>query len=135
MWLRFAAISSLKWIANILAIILLSTYVIPGSWSGYVRAIPLWFLSFVVAFVFAEWALYWVHPGRLEIIRLLSAWLVLSLSYQVLYGYISLGNVYSVIYSFDIYAQFILEVCAVLLAAYALRRHKILSLLDEGLAE
>ncbi len=135
MWFRFVTIISLKWSANILAVILLSTHVIPSAWSGYVRAIPLWFVSFVVAWIFSEWALRRVQPGRQEVALLLILWLMLSLSYQLLYGYISLGNVYSVINSLEMYIQFVLEICAVLLAAYAVRRRKVLSALGEGLAE
>lgn len=132
-WFRFIAIISLKWIANILSVIILSFYVIPQEWQGYTRAALFWFLSFVIAFVFAEWAMRRLLPGRRVVVLLLSLWLFLSLLYQMLYGYVSLENVYAVLNSFDTYIQFLLESIALVLAARSVRQQKLAQVAGEGM--
>lgn len=133
MWLRFLAISFLKWMALNFLSILFFEYIAPSSWHGFVLAIPIWILSFAVAFGFAEWAFKTKFPERKTIATLLVIWMIVSYTLHILQAQFLMGSALFVINSIDIYVQYLLEILAILLAARTTKKRKILSLLGEGM--
>jgi hypothetical protein len=135
MWLRYLIVSFFKWLVNLFAVSLLFMYVLPSTWGGYALSFPAWIVSFIVAFACAELAFGKELPGKRETLRLLAVWMVVSLTLQILYAWFFFGTVSPVVRSLDVYVQYVLEIFAIVLAAYLTRRRKIKWELGEGMED
>jgi hypothetical protein len=135
LWLRYLGISFLKWVVTYAATALLIVYVLPKNLSGYGLAAFAWLVAFGISFACAEWAFSIQIPGKRETAMLVAIWMVVTLSLFILYFWYFFGTVSPFIYSVDTYIQLLLELLAILLAAYLTRRRKIKAAFGEGLAE
>ncbi len=126
-------IASLKWFTLHVLTAFLIKFILPESWHGFWISVPVWILAFAVAFGFAEWAFKLNIPDKKTMTALLIVWMIVSLTLQILQAQFILGSVLFVINSIDIYAQYILEILAIFLAARAVRKRKINSILGEGM--
>lgn len=133
--MRYLVISFCKFVAHFMLTSLFMLYVLPRTWHGYAVSVPMWFVSFVIAFVFAELAFKTKMPGKNETALLLGIWMVVSLTLQIFLVVYLLGTVMPLINSFDVYIQYMLEALAILMSAYLTRRRKIKATFGEGLSE
>ena len=130
---RYIGISIVKWIAVFTAISVLTTYVANGL-TGYVLALPVWALAFAMAYGFAYWALHPTMPGKRELTRLILIWMVVTIVLEVYYELLTIGQVVFILYSPDLYVQYLLEIIAIFFAARTIRRKKFRSAAGEGLS-
>ena len=135
MWLRFAWISFVGWVVNLLLIMLVLRFVLPQTLPGSVLAILPWIISFIVAFIVSDWAFSQTIPGRHETTIFTILWIVIGFTLFLVYGAFLLGDVRFIANSPDIYVTFVCEIAGILLASFATRRRKIKETLGEGLAE
>lgn len=133
LWPRYLGISVLKWISVFAAIVIFSAYVAPASWKGFFLAVPIWILAFALAYLFAFWALHVKIPGRRELITLIAIWMGVTIILQVSYEIFTIGRPVFIIYSLDLYVQYLLEVIAILLAGRQVRAYRMKHALSEGL--
>lgn len=134
MWLRYLGFSFLKWLVNLFVLSLLF-YALPHTWGGFILAVPAWIVSFIIAFAFAELAFGKELPGKRETVSLLVVWMLVSFTMQLLYSWFFLGTVAPVIISIDTYVQYVLEILAIVMAAYITRRRRIRFELGEGMED
>ncbi|MBI5655191.1 hypothetical protein HZC53_06095 [Candidatus Uhrbacteria bacterium] len=121
MWLRFAAISALKWIVQNFLTILVLLYLIPNSWHGYTVAAPVWVLTVVVSAAFAYWALHIKRPSWKNVILLAVIWFVISLFFQTIFEFIFLGRLFFILRSLELLLIFLLEILTIFGMGWYLR--------------
>jgi len=134
-WLRYLGVSFLKWVAVYAAVALVTQTIVPKTVSGYALAAVAWLVAFMVSFGFAEWAFITQIPGKQETVSLICIWMTVTLTIFIFYFWYFFGTVKPFLYSIDTYVQLLLELLAILLAAYLTRRRKIKATFGEGLAE
>lgn len=130
---RFLSIVFLKWVANLLAVVVLLRFVIPGGWHGFLKAGPIWIASFVIAFLFAEWAFQKQLPSKRDLIRLIVVWVVVSYSLDIIGSVMVFDTPRVAMYGTDLHVTMLFEIAAILAAAYVTRRRKIEKTLGEGM--
>ncbi|MFH1620946.1 MAG: hypothetical protein ABIB04_02575 [Patescibacteria group bacterium] len=135
MFLRFLAIATLKWFTLHFLSALLIVFVLPASWQGFELSIPVWILSFAVAFGFAEWAFKLKIPDKKTISYFLIIWIIASFTLQILQAQFIMGSALYAINSIDMYVQYLLEIAAILLAARATTIRKFHSVMSEGMED
>ena len=133
MWLRFISISALKWVVMNCVIVLVSLYLIPRTWHGYAIIIPMWLITFACAFGFATWALSKRLPSWRDLGWLVVIWLVVSLILQNVYEQLLFGYALWFLRSLDLLLGFVIEILAIVLAFYFVRRNKIKASLPKGM--
>lgn len=133
MWPRFIGFSVLNWITNIILVMVLLRFAVPGTFRGFALAAVPWVVSFVLAFFFAELAFHTKLPGRRETMTLIVIWLIVGYSFHLLYALVVFQNVLVVLQSPDLHLTYVFEVAAILLAGYVIRRRKIKATLGEGM--
>lgn len=121
MWLRFAAISALKWIVQNFFMILVMLYLIPNTWHGYAVAAPVWVVTVIVSAVFAYWALHLKRPTWKKVVLLAVIWFVVSLFFQTIFEFIFLGRLFFIIRSFELLLNFLLEILTIFGMGWYLR--------------
>ena len=70
--LRYLGISIVKWVFVSSVSFLVLSWIAPLDLKGYVLALPLWALAFVLSFLFAVWAFHTHLPGKREAVS--EAW-------------------------------------------------------------
>ena len=135
MWPRFIGFSILNWITNIVVIMFLLQYVIPQSWNPNLIALGPWFVSFVIAFIYAELAFRKKLPGMREAVTLAAIWLVIGYTLHIFYAEYLFGTARVVLLSPDIHITYVCELAAIGLAATVTRRKRIEAALGEGLED
>lgn len=133
MWFRFLSIVSLKWVANVLAMLLLLRFLIPHAWTGFLKAAPIWVVSFVIAFLFAEWALATRLPNTKNLFQLILTWIVVSYLLNILGSVFLFQTARVALYGTDLHLTSVMELLAILLAASVIRRRKLQAVLGEGM--
>lgn len=133
MMFRFLSIVLLKWTANLLAVVLLLRFVVPGGWHGFLKAGPIWIASFIIAFLFAEWAFQKQLPSKRDLIQLVVIWIVVSYSLDIVGSVMVFDTARVALYGTDLHITMLFEVGAILAAAYVTRRRKIEKTLGEGM--
>lgn len=129
MFLRFLIVSFIKFVASMLAIYILYSYVIPSSFSGVLAFIPTWLVMFVLAFVFALLAFGKKAPKRQDMLMLIAIWMTVTICGFLLYGLLLSPRGVRASVAPEILVQFVLEVLAIYLAAFRLRRQSVESIL------
>jgi len=133
MWLRFFLISLARWVVDIVLVGFLLRLVIPDTWSGLATAVPIWVVSFLLAFAIAEWAFRRHIPTKHDIALLIVLWLVVGYALDILLAYFLIGSALVVAKSTDRHMTYLFEIGAILLAAYVTRRRKLKETLGEGM--
>lgn len=131
MFLRFLIISVLRFITNILVIYVLYSFLLPSQMGETARLILTWLVLFITAFVFATWALAKKIPTRQQVLMLIAIWLAVSVSIFLIYGIFRSPRGAKVLIAPEILFQFVLEIGAILLAAFILKRRALKSELGE----
>lgn len=132
-WVRFIAISSVKWIANWFLVALFLVFVVPRSVQGYGLAACVWILSFIIAFIFARWAFGARMPDRRDTIALCAVWVVVMILFQSFWEFFQYGQLIFSFLTVDILGTIVVEVFAVVLASYVTRRHRLHATISEGM--
>ncbi len=133
MSVRLFSIVLLQWVTNLFAVLVLLQFVIPGSWQGNLKAVPIWLVSFLLAFLFAEWAFDKRLPERRDTIELILVWVVVSVTLNILGSVLVFKTARVALYGTDLHITMLFEIIAIVLAAHATRRRKILRALGEGM--
>lgn len=132
MTLRFLGISIAKWITLTAVLFGLVAYLIPQA-SGWMALVPMGFVTFAVAFGFAEWAFRADLPDRRAALALAGIWIATSVLLQVFMELWLFGRVWFLRYGVDIYGMYALELVAIFLAAFLTRRRRVMAVAGEGL--
>lgn len=131
-WVRFISIASLKWLANwFLVAIFLA--VVPRSIQGYGLAVCVWVLSFIIAFIFAQWAFSKRMPDRRDTIALCAVWAIVMIVFQSFWEFFQYGQLIFSFLSVDILGTIVFELIAVVLASSVTRRHRLRGAVGEGM--
>ncbi len=133
MWFRLFSIIFLKWIANALAVFVSLRFFIPHAWQGFLKAAPIWALSFVIAFVFAKWAFAARFPTRRDLFSLMAMWVVVSYTLNIFGSVLLFQTARVALYGTDLHLASAWELLAILLAALLVRRQKLRAALGEGM--
>jgi len=132
MWLRFAGISTLKWLAfNFLLSVLF--YFLPTFFFGIWIRIMMWVLAAVVAFIFAWWAFDKELPTFKDIVVLWALWAAVFFILQVIYDFVLFGQVMFIVAGPDIWIQLLIETLMVVMAALVIRKLKYRKVATEGM--
>ncbi|MFZ2804284.1 MAG: hypothetical protein WA001_03600 [Patescibacteria group bacterium] len=134
-WLRYLGIAFLDWVVTYVITGLVVHFIVPPTWTGYALSLVVWLIAFGVTFAFAEWAFRSRLPGKREMGVMLGIWMVVTVSLFILFFWYFLGTIGPFIYSVDSYVQLLLDIVAILLAGYLIRRRKIKEAFGEGLTE
>lgn len=133
MWLRYFFLSGLKWFVQYFVVSFLTIFAVPIGLSGYLLSVPLWLVTFFIAFIFAEWVYSNHLPNNKNTAILIVIWMAVSLMLYIFLAYFILGSINYVINSIDIYVQLLLEVIAILLATKMIRKNRLSKVLSEGM--
>lgn len=132
MWLKYLIISFLRFLAGFIGLIMLYRFVIPIGSSVILVTGAAWLLAFLLAFIFAVWGLGDKAPDRQVVFLFIGIWLAVNVSGHALYGIFLSSRGISAIVAPEILAQWILEVAAIYLAVYRLKRRSVAAILGEG---
>ncbi|MEK7115792.1 MAG: hypothetical protein AAB879_00165 [Patescibacteria group bacterium] len=132
---RLVSIVILKWVVNLFAVLALLRFVIPPAWHGNLKAAPIWLVSFILAFLFAEWAFARRLHGKRSTVECIVLWVVVSYTLNIFASVVTFATARVAIYGTDLHITTLSEIAAILLAAHATRRRKIEMSLGEGMAE
>jgi hypothetical protein len=133
MFLRTLGISIVKWIAVFFAVTVFTSYVAPKSLHGYWLALPIWVMVFAIAYGFAYWVFHIKIPSRRDLLLLIAIWMVVTICLEAFYEVMTIGQPVFLLYSPDIYVQYLLEIIAILVCAQRIRKEKMKSVSGEGL--
>ncbi|MDQ7814903.1 MAG: hypothetical protein RDU25_03825 [Patescibacteria group bacterium] len=132
MWLRFAGISTVKWLAfNFLLSVLF--FFLPTFFFGIWVRIMMWVLAALVAFIFAWWAFDKELPTLKDIVVLWALWVAIFFILQVIYDFVLFGQVMFIFAGFDIWIQLAIETLMVVTAALVIRKIKYKKVASEGM--
>ncbi len=132
MWLRFAGISTLKWLAfNFLLSMMF--YFLPTFPSLLSLRLTTSVLAAIVAFVFAWWAFDKELPTFKDILVLWALWVAIFFILQIIYDFVLFRQVLFLIAGPDIWIQVAVESAMVLVAALIIRRIKYKKVAAEGM--
>ena len=122
--LRRFFISLLHACVSVAVILSLSLLILPKV-TGLTLGIPIWIMQFVVAFLFGSWAFSKSVPDLKAALIFLWIWLPVNLGVDGLY--LSVAGVWSkdFVLPIDLIIQTLLEIFAILLASYKIRRAKL----------
>ena len=133
MWARYLGISLVKWIGIFFLTVMLTAYAAPAWLNGYWLSLPIWIIIFFAAYGFAYWALHIKLPVRRDVILLVVIWMAVTIVLEVSYEIMAVGQPVFILYSPDLYVQYLLEIIAILLAARVIRMRKLRSAAGEGM--
>lgn len=131
MWFRFFAISFLKFVVSTFGLFALYAWLLPASIKGGWLIAITWFITFLLAFLFAGWALLPTKPGSRHVLSLVFIWLLVTVCGFLVYGIFISDRGPWIVVSWEILVQIGLEIAAVLAAAYRVRHNKITAGLEE----
>ncbi|MFA5936155.1 MAG: hypothetical protein WC787_04885 [Patescibacteria group bacterium] len=132
MWLRYLVISFLNLVMGLLTLVILLAYILPTDSPSLLLQAVGWMIGFAFAFIFSHWAFSKKIPDRKDALMLVVFHIAFFLLIYALYGILISDRGVGVIVSLELVIQLVLEVIAILLAAYHLRRRKLQSMLGEG---
>ncbi|MFH1078280.1 MAG: hypothetical protein V1745_03315 [Patescibacteria group bacterium] len=132
MWFRFFLISFFKFLAS-MATIVVVIKILPDATPSVVILLLSWTIAFILAFVFASWALGTRLPIRKDIIMLVTIWLAIFATGFLTYGILLSVRGPRIIVSYEILVQLALEMGAMFLAVYSIRRRRFAAVLGEGM--
>ena len=132
MWFRYLRISLLNVLMSLLALVLLLAYVIPHTLPAVAYQLIGWVIAFLVALAFSYWAFSKKIPERKDAIVLTAFHVFSFLLIYCAYGFVFSDHGVGVIFTIDFVVQLALEILAIFLVAYQLRRTKLRSMLGEG---
>lgn len=112
--------------------VVLYRFLIPVNASVVVVTGSAWLLAFILAFVFAVWCLGGKVPERRSVFLLISIWLAVNVSGYALYGILFSFRGAAAIVAPEILVQWVLEIAAIYLAVYRLKRRSVAAILGEG---
>jgi len=121
MWFRYSAVAVLKWIAvNVLTIVMLFL-VLPKTWRGDMLAVPIWLMIFVVSAAFAYWALIKKVPGWKDMLKLMAAWLVVTMVLQNAFEYYVIGRAFFILRSLESLIAYGVEILGIIVGTIFVR--------------
>lgn len=132
MWLRFLLVSFLNIVMGLFAIIVVLTYAIPEGLPSVAYRLISWVVAFILTLLFTFWAFHKHIPQQKDAIVLTAFHVVLFLLVYGAYGSTFLDRGTAAIFSLDFIVQLLVEVLAIQLIAYRMRRTKLQSMLGEG---
>lgn len=132
MWFRFLVVSFLKFLATLVAIVVLGK-ILPERTPSALMIAASWTVAFILAFVFASWAFGKRLPERNDRLLLAGIWTLVYLSGFLTYGILMSVRGPRVVVSMEILIQLALELGAIALAAYSARRRRFAAVLGEGM--
>lgn len=133
MYLRSLCIAILHWLISFFAIALMLGFILPSNASGWMLNVPAWILAFLLSALFASWAFSPYLPEPREIFFVIVLWFLVLVT-----GYLGYGILFSLrgpllIFEWEFFVQIILQLVAVWLAGFRLRRRKLKEVLGEGM--
>lgn len=131
MWFRFFAISFLKFVVSTFGLFALYAWLMPASIKGGWLIAITWFITFLLAFLFAGWALMRTKPASRHVLQLVFIWLLVTVCGFLVYGIFISDRGPWLLVSWEILGQIGLEIAAVLAAAYRVRHGKVMVELEE----
>ncbi|MBU0540094.1 hypothetical protein KKF59_02705 [Patescibacteria group bacterium] len=132
MWFRYLIISFLRFLAGFVGIVVLYRYLIPVGASVVLVTGSAWLLAFILAFVFAVWCLGGKVPEKRSMFLLFGIWLAVNVSGYALYGMLFSTKGAAAIVAPEMLVQWALEIAAIYLAVYRLKRRSVAAILGEG---
>ncbi|MEO5927505.1 MAG: hypothetical protein ABIO72_02265 [Patescibacteria group bacterium] len=132
MWFRYLAFSFLNIVLELFGLVLFLAYVVPDSIPAWGYRLIGWVISFIFAVVFAYWAFAKKIPEKKDAILLVAFHVTMFLFVYSAYGMLFSDHGAGVIFTVDFMVQLGLEVLAIMLVSYRLRRSKLQSMLGEG---
>lgn len=133
MWFRFLVLSFLNVVAVAASVIVIAGFVFPSSWPAWMLMICIWIVAFLMAFFFANWALSTRLPNGQDTLHLVAMHLFAFVTLYLAYGTFISDRGPWVIASPELLAQLAIEIAAVFLSSYRMRRQKIKAVLGEGM--
>lgn len=115
------------------SILLMLMFVVPDWLSSLLTAISVWTIGFLVAFLFAQWAFAKRMPTKGDVILLASLHLFVAVLFYAIYGIFVSENGVLILFTPDFSIEIILEILAILLSAYRIKRLRMKSVLGEGM--
>jgi hypothetical protein len=133
MYLRSLCIAILHWLTSFFAIAVMLGFIFPQNASGWALNVPAWILAFLLSALFASWTFSPYLPGRREIFCVMIVWFLVLVT-----GYLGYGILFSLrgpflIFEWEFLIQIALQLSAVWLAGFRLRRRKLKEVLGEGM--
>jgi hypothetical protein len=125
MWFRFFAISFLKFVVSTFGLFALYAGLLPASITGGWLIAITWFITFLLAFLFAHWALLHTKPGSRHVLSLVFVWLLVTVCGFLVYGIFISDRGPWILVNWEILGQIGLEIVAILTVAYRVRQNKV----------
>jgi apolipoprotein N-acyltransferase len=132
MWFRYLTLSFLNTILALFALLGLLTFVVPASVPGIVFRLVGWVIGFIFSLGFSYWIFHTKVPTQKDTILLAVFHVVAFMLVYSAYGVLFSDFGASVVFTLDFMVQLGLELLAILLMSYRIRRTKLQSMLGEG---
>ncbi len=122
-----------KFFANSLLMMLIFRYVFPTPIAPWVDMIIGFSLSTILATPFAYWAFKPQIPTNQQLTSFIFAWVVITLLAEIIIDFILHTNVWMYVFRYEFLVQTILEIIAILVMFYVMRRQNAYRLAAPGI--